>query len=357
MARSIERKEPRFIARVACVMTIALMWPVASLAATSFYVDPDWTGGQTGAAASPWRSLSSAAWTVINNALSSGDVVVYFSAREAGVNVNETTTTALAVRRTNSSQNRLTLDGNSQYNGSDSVPSWTTNTGTSRFQITATYPISTISAPNSNVTVRGFRAIATNGQIIFWWGGHNVIIEDNDVSSSPGATLGPAIYFGYTQEELSNCPTASGKENCTVFTNLFIRQNYIHDTFGEGIYVGGCANNSGCLAHNGVTVEGNVLRNVAVYGGEPDAIDIKDGLRNVVIRGNDIRLQQKSRDGISLESGAIVERNYVESAGRIGIAFSAYWNNSGATRAGTVARNNIIVNTGGKPRSTASAFA
>jgi len=355
MVKSTRRGSWDLFARVACILTITLGSPLAAVAATSFYVDPDWTGAATGAASSPWQSLGSAAWTTINNALSSGPVTVYFSAREAGADTNETTTAALNVYRTDTTSNRLTLDGNSKYNTNDGAPLWAAYSGTSHFQITAAYPVSTGTGERSNTTARGFRLIATNGQIVYWWGGHNVVLEDNELSSSPGATIGPGIYFGYTQQEGTTCPPVSAVSSCVRYTNLVIRRNYIHDTQGEGIYIGGCGNNTGCLAHDGVLIESNTLRNVAVYGGEPDAIDIKDGLHNVTVRGNDIRLQTQSRDGVTLESAAVVERNYVEAAGRNGITFSAYWNNANASRSGAVVRNNIIVNTGGNTGSGYSA--
>src|SRR5439155_26360849 len=49
----------------------------------TFYVDSDWTGTQSGSASQPWKYLSSSAWSAINSALGSGNVTVYFSAREA----------------------------------------------------------------------------------------------------------------------------------------------------------------------------------------------------------------------------------------------------------------------------------
>jgi hypothetical protein len=341
------RSKQRLIARVAWLMTVAAIWPVSAAAATSFYVDPDWVGAQTGAAASPWISVTAAAWTVINTELANNDVTVYFSARAASADVDQTTTIPVFVSRTDTSSHRLTLDGNSQYNQNDGAPSWASYTGASRFQITANNPFMTAYAENSNITVRGFRVIATQGQIIYWWGGNNVIIEDNDGSSTSTVTYGPGIYFNYTQEEGTRCPTASGRESCTAWSNLIVRRNYVHDSYGEGIYIGGCANNPGCVSHDGVLIQGNTLRNIAFYGGEGDAIDLKDGLRHVVVSGNDIRLQQNSRDGVTMESGALVEKNYVEGAGRIAICFSAYWNKAAATRLGSEVRNNIVANIGG----------
>src|SRR6266446_4408009 len=90
-------------------------------AQTNYYVDPDYTGGtRNGNAPNPWRSLSDTVtnppWGVINAALASGPVNVYFSARKASSNTNQTSTVQLSMQRTNGSANVLTLDGISQYN-------------------------------------------------------------------------------------------------------------------------------------------------------------------------------------------------------------------------------------------------
>lgn len=332
---------------------LALLWvylAVASqaMAATTYYVDPDWGGTASGGASTPWVSLNAGAWTTINSALAADDVVVYFSARDAGADSNETTTTDIGLNRTDGSAHRLTLDGRSRYNTNNGAPAWEEYGGSARFQVTASIPLYTPNSAQNNITIRGFRLIATGGQVVFWWGGNNFIFEQNELSSSVTNTNGPAFYYGYTKEEGTTCPTTNAANSCTAFDGITIRQNYIHDTFGEGIYVGGCADNSGCLSHTNVTVEDNIVgTNIAGYGGQADAIDLKDGLRTVIVRGNVVQLQKESRAGISTESGAVIERNHIISAGWAGVALSAFWNNSGATRAGTIVRNNIIVHTGG----------
>jgi hypothetical protein len=87
-------------------------------ALTEFYVDPDFAGSiQDGQAATPWSYLgggSSTAWAAINSALDAGDVTIYFSARQAGSDTNETAAWELYLYRTNSSSYRLTLDGMSR---------------------------------------------------------------------------------------------------------------------------------------------------------------------------------------------------------------------------------------------------
>src|SRR5438093_484311 len=116
------------------VCKIALLFllmclPVHCLALTSYYIDPDYTGGtRTGNAATPCQSLTNTVtntpWTVINTALASDDVTVYWSARNASVDTAQLNTVVVNINRTDSSTHRLTLDGMSFYNTSDSSPSW-----------------------------------------------------------------------------------------------------------------------------------------------------------------------------------------------------------------------------------------
>src|SRR5262245_4768010 len=62
-------------------------------ALTLYYVDPDWPGSTTGAASTPWTSLTSSAWATINATLATDDVMVYFSARTTGSDTHKVTTT------------------------------------------------------------------------------------------------------------------------------------------------------------------------------------------------------------------------------------------------------------------------
>src|SRR5262249_48600861 len=147
-----------------------LMGSNPALAMTVFYVDPDWSGTQDGTSVRPWTWLNSSAWATLNAALASDDVTVYFSARSAGSDTNQASTLPILISRADMSTHRLTLDGMSQYNMNDSAPSWSAYSGRSRFQITARYPIdsnnSAFPFPERNyVTIRGFRAIAIDGQV------------------------------------------------------------------------------------------------------------------------------------------------------------------------------------------------
>jgi len=108
---------------------------------TAFYVDPTYVGTGIGTAAAPWKSFVdgnpnyAAQWDAINSALASNDVIVYFSARNAGSDTPEEIVGTVSVRRTDTSTHRLTLDGMSKYNTNDSAPSWLDYAGASKMRI------------------------------------------------------------------------------------------------------------------------------------------------------------------------------------------------------------------------------
>src|SRR5437870_1130297 len=99
-------------------------------ASTNFYVDPDWTGVQVGTASQPWNALSASAWTTINAALASDDVTIYFSALKADRVTQQSPAWFIQCRRTDYGPHRLTLDGYSFYNSSETNPSWLSNSDT-----------------------------------------------------------------------------------------------------------------------------------------------------------------------------------------------------------------------------------
>jgi len=314
---------------------------------TRFYVDPDWTGEQTGAPESPWVRLTDRAWETIDKALAESDVTVYFSAREADADANEATTSPISILRTDESTHRLTVDGMSQYNTDDAKPSWEEYAGESRFHIAADYPIgSNKGTKRSHVTIRGFDVVAgtggRGGQGIHYWGGDHVAIEHCRITKHPDVAHGPGIIFGYAWK-------ADGTPENGGCTDLVIRSNVVHNVYGEGIYIGG-SQDVDRPAHADVTIEGNTVYDVAVYGGEGDAIDVKDGSSNVVIRSNTLYMTEAGagRDGIAMSSGGTIEGNFIYNFGRSGISLSTHWN-AHPCRDATAVRNNIVVHTGGNP--------
>jgi len=321
------------------VFLIAIFFSVTSTleAATSFfYVDPDWTGSQTGAPETPWTSLSSGPWSTINSALASGPVTVYFSARNAGSDTSETSGAALNLDRTNTSNNVLTLDGMSKYNTNDGSPVWAAYSGTSRFKITTHYPCSSNNYSSqvvrNYVTVRGFKFEETlGGQVAYLSYLSNVIFEFNDLTHIGSPDNGPGVVL--------------------VGNHIIFRNNVVHHVQGEGVYVGGWyeegTTRSGTVYGDDLLIENNTVYDVGFNSGEADGIDVKDGWTNLIIRGNIVYQSALSRGrcAIIVESAAVIERNLVYNYGT-GIALDTYYNTS-VGRNGTVIRNNILVDLGG----------
>jgi MYXO-CTERM domain-containing protein len=311
--------------RSLCVLLV--LWGLCGLgdvarALTVFYVDPDFVGTETGDPQSPWTRLHSEAWVVIDDALVVGDVIVYFSARQAEAELNQQTTSPVEILRTDGSTNRLILDGRSFYNSDDAAPDWQPASGLHRFEITARYPMTTGPEKRDYVTISGFRIIAgddgVGGQIIYYWGGDHVIIEQCELMHHPNAGHGAGLQFGYAHHQGEN-----GNGGCT---DLVIRDNVISDTFGECIYVGG-SEDTGLPAHTGVVVARNITFRCGVLGGEGDCIDIKDGNTDVTIYGNHCydNADGPNVNGITASSPITAEHNVIHGTPGKGITFGTFW--------------------------------
>jgi hypothetical protein len=342
------------IVRVVVAVIALVAWAVPAVALTTYYVDPNWSGLNTGAATAPWTSLASG-WGTINTTLATDDVTVYFSARLAGSDTNVTNGVPLSLDRTDLGTHRLTLDGMSQYNTSEVTPSWSAYSGASRHQITGSLPVNSNNAngpggpwPDRNyITVQGFKLISTGGQCANLEGVHNFIFQNNDASTAVGVTGGPCVFSGV--------PYASnaGAHGGTWPTHLQIVNNTIHDTFGECMYIGGATPDpppAGQLTNlqtgDDILIQGNTSTNCGIRGGEPDGIDVKDGNTNVKLIGNTFKwpiAATATAQAMDLESCTLVDGNYVEFPPVIGISLNASWNNT-VGRGSCVVRNNVIVN-------------
>jgi parallel beta-helix repeat protein len=321
---------------------------------TEYYVDPDFAGSlRNGSAANPWTHLGSSPgesrWTAINSALATNDVIIYFSARSAARDTNQISTFGVSLARTDKSNHRLTLDGMSEYNADDIKPSWSRYDGPSRLEIQSGYPISAY-LPGTNqdhVTIRGFKAIGgfggRGGQALVYWGGSHVLIENCEFLHDPAAKHGACVQFNYAWSE-------RGERRNGGCTDLTIRNNVIHDTFGEGIYIGGSGNtldpSTGKVrpAHSQIVIEGNHIYNTGLRGGEGDCIDLKDGLSDVTLRNNVCHhTRGGNATGISSHSPFTAEDNVVYSVDGHGISFGTYW---GSGFQGVVIRHNLVFNNG-----------
>jgi hypothetical protein len=351
----------------------------AGFCQTTYYVDPAFAGGtRTGSASAPWQSLSdSGAWSAINSALASGNVTVYFSA------TGSSTTPIGLGSRTDASTHVLTLDGISMKDTNSSSPSWTTSVAPTpckydapgcawvsapKFTITASTPIAgSDSATNCKnyFTIQGFTIHNTEGQSADLTYTGNLTFQYNDVSRVATGSYGPGIIAGPGNKG----PGCGGAGP----SNVTLQYNHIHSTWGECIYIGattpdppggpssseytsnGLSCGTACSTGANYMIRGNVIESCASWGGQGDGTDIKDGHANLQIIDNTYRpskactscgSQTPGNDGqgIVMESGALVDGNYIEAPGHEGIAIMDSWNNSVGRQDGLVVRNNIIVN-------------
>lgn len=313
---------------------------------TTYYMDPDASGANTGTSASPWQGFGSTQWTTINATLASDDVTVYFTARKAASDTDQTWASSILLDRTDTSAHRLTLDGMSQYNTSTSSPAWDTYSGTSRFHVTSTNCINTDNPTPSTtiryrITVRGFKLTSTDGKIALIQTSDGIIFEYNQLEHAVTTTQGPGLLVGQSSD------------TAAYVNNLIIRNNTINKTWGEGIYISG--NHAGQdppginqASNDNIVIENNTVIDAGWFGAQGDGIDVKDGNTNLTIRGNEI-YRTASNPGttdvqcIVLASGSLVERNFCHDYAKSGIVTGgAYLNQFGRT--GLIVRNNLIVN-------------
>lgn len=207
---------------------------------TSYYVDPSYTGGSNdGSAAHPWTtvsfgSVSNTPWNTINSSLASNPVIVYFSARQAGSDTVETQNGATHLWRTDTSVNALVLDGMSKYNTNDSAGSWTSYSGSNKFNLhdnTGDIAIGVAGTPAvffNYTTVRGFKV--TLGRVGV--SGNHTTVEYTDLVSSAG---NPNM-FENTAVDGQTC-TASGSAECVAAGNN-VRTGTVAVTSGSPNIVG-----------------------------------------------------------------------------------------------------------------------
>jgi hypothetical protein len=262
---------------------------------TNFYVDSQWTGPHSGTASQPFAALDTVGWSAINAALAGGDVTVYFSAREASLDTpmyydtggNHVQLPVDLTQKSSGATYLLTLDGKSFYNTNHSSPSWAANEGPNMCIVRTFNSQNIAHVKYSNITVHGFKIVATGGDKEVAICGDNWTVEDCDTSHASGATGGPGILL---------VPTADGAHQgsnsyAPRCSHVVIQRNTIHDTFGEAIYIGGGGSNigesgSGYPSHDDVQVLNNIVYDPGTRGGQGDGVDIKGGITRCVIKGN-----------------------------------------------------------------------
>jgi hypothetical protein len=373
---------------------------------TTFWLDPDVSAGtHTGTTTNPWQTLN---WTSINSALSTGPVVVNFSACPqtgcAGGTASQASTAGINYARTNytlacagsTTICTLTLDGMSFWNPSDSSPpaTWNSNVAApqlckwdaagcawasaSRFTITAGSPFGsngTVTNCEGGGIIQGFNFIATSAQPIDGIYLSNMTFQNLDYTAV-GSTVGPGAIVGP-----GNNGPGKGGFGCAAQPaggpdNITWQYNHAHNTFGECLYIGAstpdpvqsatpnqvtedpglgnCMPN--CHTGDNYLIQGNVHESCATVGGQGDGIDVKDGHTNLRLLSNTIRTTKAGtgtagNDGqcLVIESATRIEANYCE-----GTTFTGATNHDGIAlaegwntapgRGAVTVRNNMIVN-------------
>jgi len=226
-------------------------------ASTNFYVDPDWIGAHSGTASQPWAWLGSSEWSAVNSALVSGDVTIFFSALKADGLTQQSKPWFVQCKRTDYGTSRLTLDGYSFYNSSETSPNWLPN-------------------PEPDISVaylsgKVFQITGSSSMALGWTRGdgndfvtHNGLvyccIESHLASADNEPGIGPNWQLYWDQHGTSGAEWSSGtaykcyvKENNITLRgfemtgagarsavngdNLVWEYNYIHDitTIGPGL--------------------------------------------------------------------------------------------------------------------------
>ena len=311
-----------------------------------FYIDPTFLGtSKNGSASNPWTYISSNEWQTINNALASSDVKLYFSSRLAGIDVAESYGNNLAINRTDISNHRLILDGMSLYNTNDSNPSWVAYSGNSRMKILGKHSLGIGSYKRTdNLTLRGFEVFGPEARVSV--GGSNTIFEYlyiHDIT-----IIGPAFGLKYATEPEGSCTVTAGS-----YSNVIVRNNRIENTYGEAMYISGtnrCPSYGN--SHSNILIENNTITNAGINGAQGDGIDLKDGLTNVIVRGNIIKNTYSTggagatgitSSGVYLgKQNLVIENNIISGTETSGIQLGASW----AVPNGIVIRNNTVFNSG-----------
>lgn len=348
-------------ATLAAAIGLALVLALTKCAAaTIYYIDSDYTGGsEAGSAAAPWTNIVSG-WAVINAGLTNGDVTLRFSARKASSDVDQPYDSngngvPLSIDLTAKTTNEvgvLFMDGKGYWNTNDAAGSWLPYTGTAMSLVDDIQSQDCNHVPHDNITVSGFRirtALATKCLTI---AGDNFTVQYCDMAHTVTGSSGPGLYLIGTADgahEGSSCW-------CPVVTNITIISNIVHDTYGEAIYLGGGGSNpgeagSGYPSHSGILVAFNEVYSAGSRGAQGDGIDIKGGLNDVIIRGNNIHalnfagsiraiVSQGQTNGAT-GTRLTIERNYIHDSTGIGSEAIDIVDSWGVPE-GVVIRNNII---------------
>jgi uncharacterized protein (DUF779 family) len=321
-----------------------------SCAGTTFWVAPDWAGTKSGTQSQPWSALN---WTSINLALASGDVTVYFSARKAISDTDAIYNGGIGISsKTPNPVGTLILDGNSYYNSSISSPNWVAYSGKSKCQVRNFDAQDSSHTKYNKVTIRGFRVRQTSSGKCISICGDNWLIEGNDIAHGPGGSSGPCLMLTPTSDGAHEGSSAY----CLPSNNIVIKNNEIHDSYGELMYIGGggvvdTSAGAGYPSHTNVQILNNIIYNCGTYGAQGDCIDLKGGLVNVTIKGNNVTgnaanarmfVSQGQING-GPDQNYIIEDNYFHDSSNSPEDAYLHWSTTWGSSKGTfIIRNNVF---------------
>jgi len=331
-------------------------------ATTSYYVDPDWAGTQSGTTAQPWASLDSTKWVTINTALSNGPVNLYLSALKANGTTNQSKAWFLEIRRYDPSANRLTVDGYSFYNTNTTTPSWISNPNTNIATAYTNFQLFKLTGSGSEAIgwsrdagndfvlngglayccIKSHLASSDNqpGVGASWtnfWDQHgsastpwasgatykcypkqdNVTLRGFEITDRVGIAGDNLIYEYINSHNVSGGSPAIGvlyttypdgpglAINSRWSTNMTLRNFQIYRCKGEGLYIGSInpdATEAFQVAHGNqhrqILVTNAWIFHPGYYGDQGDAIDCKHGV--VDLRIVDCNLEGFDANGINM---------------------------------------------------------
>lgn len=282
-------------------IALVLSLLAGAAADTTYYFDHLHTAGSpAGTAANPWTSWGATQNSAVSSALASGNVTVYFTALKADGVTQESYTNSIALERSDTGANRLTLDGASFYNTSKSSPSWSANptdislahtnskvfrvyNGASNLGIGHDVPTAT-NRKQDNITVRGFELTGTGPRLKFH--GDNVIVEYiyyHDVTA-----IDPSIFPAQYTYHLNF--TNAADTYCAGVTNVKVRYARFVRQHGEAIYVGAvpdtgvdAAEDAAGQQHQYFEFHNIYFEDIGLHGGQGDCFDLKRGIGKVWI--------------------------------------------------------------------------
>ena len=282
-----------------------------SWALTEYYVDHNVTKSGDGSAIHPWKLRGNISWPLVQTAVNTGDVVIYFSSTATW---SDNDSVNLPTTGFGSPQYTLTLDGTSRYNANPptQTPLWKTNSDLKQRAIFARNGgvggAIMLYNNTSHVTIRGFHQDHPSYAISLGSSNPTVNIDhiliDDMYIDSPVYNHG--VWMGYAENGVHD---------------IIVRNSTIINTPLEGVYLGHynymppitcdaitkectCGSStSSCIT--GIIVENNTFIDIGSPGGLGSAsINIKAPDYGAIVRNNLVYRTSSSPDNGATYKGS-----------------------------------------------------